>query len=229
MNDADIFWTTITSNSNTETIGGILMPKVRAIEESDPVYYQTDDSSLKDLKERDVALATAIGNNLGGYFNQYIGPNSFYNDVTNPFAYGTVAGRAVTIDFSPVVTGVAYFQFPVASNLKLGSDLNFKLQYCMSTSQSGKSVGVIFRYDIVQTGDAFASPTITQTNSDTISAPNTQFVMNNYTSANFVIPAAQLSLITTHSLIVCSIQRDITVGNNHGGLFMLSGVVAYQP
>jgi hypothetical protein len=229
MNDSDVFWATITSNSDTETISGILMPKVRAIEESDPVYYQTDDSSLKDLKERDAALASAIGNNLGGYFSQYIGPNSLYNDVTSPFSYGTVAGRAVTADFSPTVTSIGYFQFPIASNLKLTADLNFKLQFCMSDSESGKSVGIIFRYDIVQTGDAFASPTVTQTNSESLTPPTTQFVMMNHTSANFKIPTAQLASCSNHSLIVCSIQRDITVPNNHAGLFKLAGIVAYQP
>jgi hypothetical protein len=229
MNDNDLYWASIASNANTETIGGILMPKVRAIEESDPVYYQIDDSMGKDLKERDMAIANAVQVALGGWFNQFIGPNSLYNDVASPFEYGTVAGRAVVCSFLPTLTSKAYFQLPIANNIKLTDNLYFKLIYCMSTSETAKDVGLIFRYDIVQSGDQFSTPTVSQTNNESITVPNTQYVMNGYTSINFMIPVAQMGVVTNHSIIVCSLERDITVPNNHAGKFMLAGVIAYQP
>jgi hypothetical protein len=229
MQDNDLYWASIASNTNTETVGGIIMPKVRAIEESDPVYYQIDDSMGKDLKERDIALANAVQVGLGGWFNQFMGPNTLFNDIANPFEYGTVAGRGVTCDFLPTMVSKAYFQFAIANNVKLTENLYFKLIYCMSTSETGKSVGLTFRYDIVQSGDAYGSPTVTQTNNETLSVPNAQFVMNGYTSVNFMIPIAQMGVVTNHSIIVCSIERDVSVPNNHAGKFQLAGIIVYQP
>ena len=228
MNDADIFWATIPVNSNTEAIGGITVPKVRAIEVSDPVYYQIDDSMGRDLKERDVLIATAVQSALGGWFNEFISPNELSNDETSPFEYGTIVGRAVTADFPATLSSKAYFQFPLASNAKLDADLNFLIHFGMSTSVVGKEVGLIFRYDIVQTGDYFGTPTVTQTNNENISTPSTQYTLLNYTSANFKITAAQMATVTAHSMVVCSIERDVSIVNNHAGKFMLTGITAYQ-
>ena len=230
--NADAFWASMAVNPNTETIGGgtgITVPKVRAIEISDPVYYMTDDGPVKDLKERDVAIATVVHDSMGGWVHQWIEPSMMQPDSSNPFEYGSVAGKAICANFTATLTAKAYFQFPKPKNIKVTEDLNFKIQYCMSTSAAG-NVGLIFSYDIIQSGDNFSTPTVSNTKNETIAPPAVQYVLNNHTSATFTITAAELALIPSdHAMIVCSITRDITVGSNHAGKFMLVGVTAYQP
>ena len=230
MRDDDLFWTGIPFDTNTEVIGGIAVPKVRAIEISDPVYYMTDDSQAADLRERDRLIANAVQSNMGGWPHQWIDPTMLQPDSSTPFEYGSIIGKAICANFTAALPAKAYFQFPLSKNINLALDLNFKIHYCMSTSASGKNIGFIFSYDITQGGDNFTTPTVTNTKNETISPPTVQYVLSNHTSGTFTITAAELALVPSdHSIVVCSLTRDITVSDNHAGKVMLVGITAYQP
>jgi hypothetical protein len=101
----------------------------------------------------------------------------------------------------------------------------------MSTSATGKNVGLIFSYDIVQGGDNFTTPSVSTTRNETFNPPTVQYVLENHFNPTiFVITAAELALVPTdHPIVVCSLTRDITVTDNHAGKFMLVGITAYQP
>lgn len=229
MNDTNIFWNTIPVNTNTEVVGGITMPMVRAIEISDPVYYQIDDSMGQDLRNRDVAIANTVQSSMGGYYNQYIDPNFMSNDMTNPFNYGT-ANNACTVNF-PANTGTTptcYFQFPIAKNLKLDQNLYFKLHFCMSTGSLNQP-SLTFNYAIVKTGDPMSGG-YTGGGNELVTVPSTALVYSTWTSSIFQIPAAVLTASAeTHGMIICYIQRDNSIGSNHPGDFQLAGISVYQP
>jgi len=232
MNDSNVFWAGIPVNTNTETIGGpsgVVVPKVRAIEISDPVYYDIDDRMGQDLRMRDVALATSIAAGTGGYFTQYVDPNFMSNDLTNPFNYGT-ANSACTADF-PSNTGTTptcYFQFPIAKNLKLDQILYFKLHFCMSSS-SLNGVGLAFNYALVNQNDPMTGG-YAGGGAETIATPATGLTFSNWTSTVFQISAAILTAsATTHGMIICSLSRDNSIVANHPGKFQLVGVSVYQP
>jgi len=229
VNDSTTFWNTIPVNTNTEVIGGITVPKVRGIEISDPVYYQIDDSMGQDLRNRDLAIANAISSSMGGYFNQYIDPTTMSNDLVNPFNYGT-ANNACTADF-PANTGTSptcYFQFPIAKNLKLDQILYFKLHFCMSSS-SANGVGLVWNYALVKPGDPMTGG-YAGGGTETIAVPATGLVLGNWTSIVFQISAAILTASAiSHGMIICSLQRDNSIGANHPGKFQLAGVSVYQP
>jgi len=231
MRTDDAFWLTIPPTTDMETIGGITVPKVRAIEISDPVYFMTDDSQASDLRARDLAIANAVQTSLGGWMGQWIDPTMLQPDSSTPFEYGSVIGKTICANFTAALTAKAYFQFPLPKNTNRTLDLNFKIHYCMSTSAVAKNVGLIFSYDIVKAGDNFTTPTVSNTKNETFNPPTVQYVLENHVNPIvFSITAAELALVPTdHPIVVCSLTRDITVSDNHAGKFMLVGITAYQP
>ena len=226
----------IPQNTYTEFIGGysgysgIEVPVVRALEESDPVYYMVADSPFADLKARDKALASFVTSVSGGIFSKDIW--SFNNDTSTPFEYG-ILGKTATSNFTSTATCKAWAQFVIPGNVRAGYDLNMKMVFAMSTSLASKVAKINFDYDLIKRTDIVTAPTVTASNSEEFAVPATANELGTYTSVNYKITAAQLAALgadLTHAVCAFSLERVNTglVGDNHSGTFQLIGVTFYQ-
>ena len=227
---SDISLLGIATNPSTETIGAsILVPKVRGIEETDPVYFQIEDSPLVDLRARDVAIANALAASLGGYYTQYF--SELRNDTTNRFSYGTVNNRVTTSDFASVGTPMGYIQVAFGPQVKKTLNLYIKLHYVMSTSSPSCVVKLACQGDLIEIGDNISVPSLVKTWAPTISVPGTQNVVS---EEILTLSPADLSSVTDANGVhlAFSIQR-LNSGfgpgeTNHSGDFKLLGISVYQ-
>jgi len=229
-NDSDVFKATLVpANSNTEETpsgSGLYLTKVRWLEQADPVYYLVDNQPIMDLYQRDADLASQIQANLGGWFHVHFTPNMIMNDGTIPFENGTIDGMISSADFPSTINTKGYWQTPTARNVNINNDITVKLHYAMSTSDTSKNVAIIFRYDYYEVDDILGSPSASNTQITTIIPPDTMNQYQVYTDTVLKIPAADIT--NAFQYISCSIERDITVANNHGGKFQLIGITMHQ-
>jgi len=230
---SDISLLGIAQNPSTEEIypgSGIYGPKVRGIEETDPVYFQIEDSPLVDLRARDVQIAGALAASVGGYYHQYL--SELRNDTTNRFSYGTINNRVTTSDFASVGTPIGYMQVTFGPQVKKTLNLYIKLHYAMETSSPGCVVKLACVADLIEIGDDIAVPTVSPSWTPTISVPGTARVLSEEILT--IIPLNQLDKLSDPNGVhlAFSIQR-LNSGfgpgeTNHSGDFKLLGISVYQ-
>jgi len=229
-NDSDVFKGTLSGpNSNQEEYpsgSGLMLTKVRWWEQLDPVYYYIDNMPLLDLYERDKELASQIQANLGGWMHLHYMANQLNNDSTDPFTNGTIDNMFVSADFPSTDNAKCYWQFHIPRNVNLNNDINIRLTYAMSTSDTSKNVQLIFRYDYYEIDDIIGSPSASNTQTTIIVPPDTMNQYQSYTDSVLKIPAADIT--NSFQYCVCSLERDVTVADNHGGKFQLVGVTMNQ-
>ena len=229
-NDSDVFKATLSGpNTNQEEYpsgSGLMLTKVRWWEQLDPVYYYIDDMPLLDLYERDKELASQIQANLGGWMHVHYPANELNNDATIPFQTGTIDNMFVSADFPSSVNAKCYWQFVIPRNVNLNVDIAIRLQYAMSTSDTSKNVGLIFRYDYYEIDDIIGSPSASQTQTTVVVPPDTMNQYQSHTDGVLKIPAADIT--NSFHYVVCSLERDVTVASNHGGKMQIVGVTMNQ-
>jgi len=227
--NSDINLLGIPENPSKEYLGtsSVYVPKVRGIEETDPVYWQVEDSPLVDLRARDVAIADAFSASLGGYFHEYL--SELRNDTVNRFTYGTVNNRITTSDFASTGTPTGYFQMTFGPNVKKTINMYIKLTYVMSTSQLGAVAKITCIGDLLEIGDTVSVPSLSKTWTQEISVPGTQNVIS---EEILTLTPADLASITDANGVHLgfSIQRlnSGLTGTNHSGDFKLLGITVYQ-
>lgn len=229
-NDSDIYKSSLApANTNTEEYppgSGLLLTKVRWFEIGDPVYYYIDNQPVMDLYERDRQLASQIQANLGGWMSIHFPANQLNNDSTKPFTAGTIDNMLVSADFPSVANAKCYWQFIIPRNINLNADINIRIQYAMSTSDTAKNVSLIFRYDYYEVDDIFGTPSSTATQTTTIVPPDTMNQYQSYTDSVLKVPASEIT--NSFHYIVCSLERDVTVVSNHGGAMQIVGITMNQ-
>jgi hypothetical protein len=96
----------------------------------------------------------------------------------------------------------------------------------MSTSDTSKNVALKFRYDYYEVDDILGSPSASNTQITTVVPPDTMNQYRVYTDTVLKIPAADIS--NPFQYIACSLERDVTVVNNHGGKMQIIGITMHQ-
>ena len=228
--DSDLFKATLSGpNTNTEEYppgSGLYLTKIRWWEQLDPVYYYIDDMPLLDLYTRDNELASQITANLGGWMHEHYKASQLDNDTTIPFTPGTIDNMLVSADFPSVVNAKCYFQIATPRNVNVNLDINVRIHYAMSTSDTSKNVSLNFRYDYYEIDDIFGSPSASNTQNTVIVPPDTMNQYQSYTDGVLIIPAADIT--NSFQYVVCSLERDVTVANNHGGKMQIVGITMNQ-
>jgi hypothetical protein len=229
-NDSDVFKSTLTPpNTNTEETpagSGLHLTKVRWLEQNDPVFYQVDNQPIMDLYKRDQELASQISSNLGGWLHEHFTANMLMNDSVIPFENGIIDGRMSSADMPSTVNSKMYWQLALSRNVNVNANINVRLHYAMSTSDTTKNVALVFRYDYYEVDDILGVPSATNTLTTTVIPPTTMNQYQRYTDSILLIPASVIS--SSFDYVVCSLQRDVSVVNNHGGKMQIVGVTMYQ-
>jgi hypothetical protein len=229
-NDNDSYKATLSGpNTNQEEIpagSGLMLTKIRWWEIGDPVYYYIDNMPLLDLAKRDEELASQIQANLGGWLHVHYQASQLNNDSVKPFQSGTIDGMFVSADFPSTDNAKCYWQFVIPRNVNLNADINIRIQYAMSTSDTSKKVSLVFRYDYYEIDDIIGTPSASNIQTTIITPPNTMNQYQSYTDGVLKIPAVDIT--NSFHYVVCSIERDVTVVDNHSGKMQIVGITMNQ-
>lgn len=226
----------------TPSFAGIEVPKVRAWEESDPVYYLVDDAPLADLRARDDAIASFATTVGAGIFSKDFW--SFNNDTDPAFSYEYgIVSKAATTNFLGSRTCRAYNQFSLPSQVRADSDILVKLNYSMADNFASKRAKMTLYYDIAKRGDSLVSIPIAQQGSDSVifSTPNSINTLENWCEEvdppedirpyHFVIPASALTALGTGlhgALLSFVLERTVDIVDNNAAKLQLFGITFYQ-
>lgn len=138
---------------------------------------------------------------------------------------GNLWNSTPTIGFSPFEDGAIWTDFRMRSNWLASSDVVFKLDYAMSSTDTG-SVSLNADIWVVGDGDKLDEDNPTVTAEDEIDPPstNTRDILE---LTNIKINASNIT--TTNSNIVIKLWRDVDgVSENHDGWLEMVRLVAYQ-
>ena len=136
----------------------------------------------------------------------------------------TVGSNTGQQEPSPAAIIIPYIRY--TCQMALTDDINIRLTYAMSTSDTSKNVQLIFRYDYYEVDDIIGSPSASNTQTTIIVPPDTMNQYQSYTDSVLKIPATDIT--NSFQYCVCSIERDVTVTDNHGGKFQLIGITMNQ-
>jgi len=136
-------------------------------------------------------------------------------------------GMLTTVEFSATDDGAVWCSFKMPPSWKTNLDIEFKLMYAMTTSDTG-NVSINASIWVVEDGDTpdIDTPDVDSVE-DEINPPNTLEEQDILPLTNVVLPNANIS--TVESLIIMKLWRDVDgCADNHDGGLQLIKLIAFQ-
>jgi hypothetical protein len=149
----------------------------------------------------------------------------FRADDTNPPS-NEVVGVCQTISFSGSSDNITWPQFITTDEVDDSKDINFRIAYTMSSSETSKSVSLNADVYVFSDGDDPTKSANVSNLEDEISVPSDTQI-DKFSLTSIKVPASQLS--GSSQVIVLKLWRDVDgVANNHSGNFRLISLKAHQ-
>ena len=135
-------------------------------------------------------------------------------------------GNTPTADFADGADDIAYFTIRVPDDVDTTQPMTLKLNYAMSTANTGNVV-IALDYEVVAAdGDAtpgsFTSG-VAGSKSDTINPPDTEEILDVFTGTNLKVAATDLGAAGRN--VTCKFYRDADhASDTHTGLLKLLNI-----
>ena len=126
------------------------------------------------------------------------------------------------LGFDPDVSTSCYFQFNFPKTFSLTKNIIFTLIYDMTTAYSG-NIKLDLSYDIYKDNNSSYSTNITH---EVVAVPAIALVKQVHTTSTLLI--SHVDFTKAGQEIVCKLTRNISVTNNHTGVFRLIGLTLGQ-